>query len=327
MSLVLEMDQSKERFLLNGRPAFLLGASYYGALAVEADDWEADFAELLQRKFNWVRVWCTWGAYGNDVAAVDARGNPRPPYMARLLDLCALADRMGLVVDVTLQRGISQEQKDASGDLRGFSGHPWVASPVTTHRDHVQAVKTVTEALRPFRNVYIDVANERDHPRQAPIDLRESIELISAVRHVDPARLVTISDCLSRRTFEDFAATGMDFFSPHLPRDPQAPARTLEETRQIRRTFASLGRPMPVHYQEPFRRDFTPWQPFAEDFLTDLEGAVRGGAAGWCFHNGYNNHEPLQGRPRRSFDLRDGRLFQQIDSVELDVLNRAALVV
>ena len=85
-----------------------------------------------------------------------------------------------------------------------------------------------------------------------------------------------------------------------------------------------LGRVVPVHYQEPFRRDFSKgWQPTAEDFVTDLRGAIRGGAAGWCFHNG-DNRWGHDAQPRRSFDMRKRRLFEQLDSVELEALGKMA---
>ena len=76
---------------------------------------------------------------------------------------------------------------------------------------------------------------------------------------------------------------------------------------------------MPVHYQEPFRRGYGERSPAAEDFLTDLRGACAGGAAGWCFHNGDQRDGPER-RPRRSFDLRAQRLFDQLDAEELKVV-------
>jgi hypothetical protein len=87
------------------------------------------------------------------------------------------------------------------------------------------------------------------------------------------------------------------------------------------------GRLIPVHYQEPFRRDFSKgWQPTAEDFRTDLEGAIESGAAGWCFHNG-DNRWGRDAQPRRSFDMRQHRLFKQLDSVELEAIKKMAVVV
>lgn len=74
--------------------------------------------------------------------------------------------------------------------------------------------------------------------------------------------------------------------------------------------------------REPFRRGFGEYDPDAAAFLTDLRGAVEGGAAGWCFHNG-DRRDAKDGQPRRSFDLRDGSLFRQFDEVERDVVRQA----
>ena len=82
-----------------------------------------------------------------------------------------------------------------------------------------------------------------------------------------------------------------------------------------------LGRQVPLHYDEPFRRGFAEWEPDAEDFLADLAAAKAGGAAGWCFHNGHSQERP-RGRPRRSFDLREKRLFEQLDEQERKLIAR-----
>jgi hypothetical protein len=86
-----------------------------------------------------------------------------------------------------------------------------------------------------------------------------------------------------------------------------------------------VDRLTPVHYQEPFRRGYTQWEPVAADFLADLRGAVTGGDAGWCLHNGTQRNAPDQ-EPRRSFDLRTRRLFDQLDSEERKVVAEAAAV-
>jgi hypothetical protein len=80
-----------------------------------------------------------------------------------------------------------------------------------------------------------------------------------------------------------------------------------------------LGREVPLHYQEPFRRDYGGWKPRAEDFVSDLEAARAGGAAGWCWHNG-DNRGAKDGLPRRSFDLREKGLFEKLDEEEVRFL-------
>jgi hypothetical protein len=53
---------------------------------------------------------------------------------------------------------------------------------------------------------------------------------------------------------------------------------------------------------------------------------MAGGAAGWCFHNGDERESP-SGQPRRSFDLREKRLFEQLDEEERKVVERLKVVV
>jgi hypothetical protein len=107
----------------------------------------------------------------------------------------------------------------------------------------------------------------------------------------------------------------VDFISPHRPRDAQSPSQTEAKTREYLGWMKDLGRVVPVHYQEPFRHGYAKWNPKAEDFVADLRGAMAGGAAGWCFHNGGEHGAPGE-KPRRSFDLRENRLFDQLDQEE-----------
>ncbi len=84
-----------------------------------------------------------------------------------------------------------------------------------------------------------------------------------------------------------------------------------------------IGRVVPVHYQEPLRRGYAKWIPTAPDFVTDLRGAIAGGAAGWCFHNGAERGTP-DSQPRRSFDLSEKRLFDQLDPEERKAIEQLA---
>ena len=97
----------------------------------------------------------------------------------------------------------------------------------------------------------------------------------------------------------------VDFLSPHRPRNPRSAGETARTTSEYLTWMRGFERVIPVHYQEPFRRDFSKgWQPKVEDFATDLRGAIKGGAAGWCFHNGDNRWGP-DAQPGRA-DHQDG---------------------
>ena len=294
------------RFTLDGKPTFLLGISYYGGLGAPDETVAADLDDLAARGVNWIRVWATWTSGGSDVSAVDGAGAARQPYMDRLVRLVGEADVRGIVVDVTLTRG-------------GGEGS------VSTLDAHLEAVRTIARALAGSGNVYLDLANERNVGDKRYVPSKELGDLRDAVKGIDPTRLVTASqggDISDEEIAEYVKVARVDFICPHRPRAAASPAQTEEATRRYLERLTTLGAPMPVHYQEPFRRDYGEWQPTAQDFLADLRAAVRGGAAGWCLHNG----SPRRGEegPARSFDLRPSqpRLMEQLDGDELGVVRR-----
>jgi len=166
-------------------------------------------------------------------------------------------------------------------------------------------------------------------PARTPLHLDPTLrqsarlkELREAARKLDPGLLVTASHGadVTKDEFRQYLKTaGVDFVCPHRPRDADSPRQTETRTKEYLSWGKELGREVPVHYQEPFRRGYAKWQPRADDFIADLTGAKAGGAAGWCFHNG-DDRTAKDGRPRRSFDLRETRLFEQLDEEELKAL-------
>jgi hypothetical protein len=309
LAAATELGIDGTRFTIDGKPTFLLGLSYYGALGAPQAFIQKDLDDMQHLGVNWIRVWATWAAFENDMTAVDGDGRPREPYFSRLERLVAECDRRGMIVDVTLTRG------------NGVVGPPRIRS-LETHR---RAVETIVSRLKSYRNWYVDLGNERNirDPRYVPFE--DLAELREAAKRIDPGRLVTAShagdippDDLKRYVLD----VEVDFISPHRPRNARSASQTEERSREYLAEMRKLGRVVPVHYQEPFRRGFTKgWEPTADDFVTDLRGARAGGAAGWCLHNGDQRHVPDQ-RPRRSFDMREKRLFEQLDAVEREALSR-----
>lgn len=301
---------SETRFTINGQPTFLLGISYYAGLGASKEFIRSDLDDLQHHAFNWIRVWATWGAFGKDVSAVDGKGEAREPYLENLKWLVAECDRRGMIVDVTLTRGKA-----------GESGH---LPDMTAHR---RAVEVIAKALKEHRNWYLDLANEHDVGDARHVSTEEIKTLREMVREIDPKRLVTASfgghDLSESELRNALLVARLDFVSPHRPRDRGSPGQTQRRTEECLATMKKIGRLAPVHYQEPLRRGYTNWEPTAEDFLTDLRGAVAGGAAGWCFHNGAQRGTPDE-RPRRSFDLSEKRLFDQLDTEEQKVVEGAA---
>jgi hypothetical protein len=292
------------RFTLDGKPAFLLGLSFYGGLGAPEEFVSKDLDDAKRLGFNWIRLWATWGAFGNDVSAVGLQGEPREPFLKKLVWLVGECDRRGIAVDVTLTRS-----KDRLASIE-------------THR---RGVETVVGALKRHRNWYLDLANERDVRDDRFVSAGELKVLRELVRSLDPSRLVTASfggHDLGRESIQEGLEIGLDFLCPHRPREKESPGQTEAATRACRSLMEGIGRTVPIHYQEPFRRGYGSWEPRAEDFLEDLQGAVTGGAAGWCLHNGGERRGPGN-EPRRSFDLRSRRLFDSLDAEERKVAAEA----
>jgi hypothetical protein len=304
------------QFTLDGTPTFLVGISYYGGLGASKEFVAKDFDDLKLHGLNWVRVWATWGAHDSNVSAVDTAGNGREPYLGALKGLVEQADKRGMVVDVTLSRGNGAVSDNAL---------------LRTQEAHLQAVATLARELKPYRNVYLDVGNERNVRDPRFVSHEEIKALRDRIKEIDPDRLVTASHAGGELSREELAAyllkSQVDFLAPHRPRNAASPGQTAEKTQECFRWMREAGRVIPIHYQEPFRRDYSPWQPKALDFLVDARQARDGGAAGWCLHNG----SPKSGQPgkRRSFDMRaeQGRLFDQLDTEERQVADQVSLVV
>ena len=302
-----ELGISGTRFTINGKPTFLFGISYYAALGAPREFITLDLDDIQKLGINWLRVWATWAAFDNDVSAVDGKGNAKEPHLSNLKWLVAECDRRGIIVDVTLSRG------------NGTTGEPRLQS-IETHR---QAVETIVSALKPYRNWYLDLANERNIKDKRFVSFDDLQQLRDAAKQIDPNRLITASHAgdITREELKDYLErVRVDFISPHRPRNPGSPQQTETKSQQYLTWSKELGRLVPLHYQEPFRRGFTEgWDPNSNDFVTDARAAIKGGAAGWCLHNGDHRYD-AQGKPRRSFDMRQHRLFDQLDSEEKTAL-------
>ena len=305
------------QFMINDEPAFLLGVSYYAGLGAPENFIQQDLDDLQRHGFNWLRVWATWGAFDNDVSAVDSNGEPREPFLEKLKWLVAECDRRGMIVDVTLTRGKRSGMSLGAGNVPDFASHQ-------------RAVETIIGALKEHRNWYLDLANERDVGDARYVSTDELKTLREIARRLDSHLLVTASfgghDLSMEDVRDSLLEVKCDFLSVHRPRNPSSPLQTEARTRELLAFTEALKHTAPVHHQEPFRRGYETWSPTASDFLTDLRGAVTGGAAGWCLHNGSQRNDP-DGQPRRSFDLRERRLFDQLDMEELKAIAGASAIV
>lgn len=290
------------QFTVNGTPTFLAGISYYGALGAPEEFIRLDLEDARRAGFNWIRIWATWGSFSNDVSAVDGEGRPRDEFLSRLGRIVRYCEERGMLVDISLSRG------------NGVSGSP----RLQTLGAHLRAVETLVTVLKPSRNWYLDLSNERNIRDKRFTSFDDLKLLRRRVRELDPDRLVTASHAgdLTRDDMREYLrAVGVDFLAPHRPRDAGSANETSRLTKFYLDAMQDLGHVAPLHYQEPFRRGFGKYEPLAADFVTDARNAKESGAAGWCFHNG-DTRAAADGRPRRSFDLRDKRLFDALDAEE-----------
>lgn len=289
-------------FTINDKKTFLYGISYYSALGASYSSIKKDLADIKKYRFNWIRVWVNWVGADTDISAVDDNGNAVPVYMDKLKWLVDQCDRRGIIVDVTLAHGNNKEGRS-----------------LKTLEAHEQAVRSVISALGTYSNWYMDLANEHDVGDARFVSFNDLQVLRELCRKLDPNLPVTASaggdishDDLKRY----LQSVKVDFIAPHRPRTPSSAKQTENKTRDYIEWMKALGKPVPIHYQEPFRRGYTDWQPQVNDYITDLFGAMSAGAAGWCFHNG-DQRGGKNNQPARSFDMHQQRLFDQLDSEEL----------
>jgi hypothetical protein len=311
-----ELGKDFTRFTIDGKPVFLLGISYYGALGARTEFIQKDLDDMQRDGFNWIRVWATWAAFTNNISAIETNGGPREPFLTRLEDLIRECDRRGMIVDVTLSR----ESGKASGPH------------LQRLEDHERAGRTLVERLRPLRNWHLDLGNERNIGDARHVPFEDLRQLRKVVRELDAKRLVTASHSSDDEDFTNniekyVRDVKVDFVSQHRPREQGTAEKTAAATKLYFDRMKQIGIVVPIQYDEPFRRGYTKgWEPTAKDFLTDLQAAIDSGAAGWCFHNGAQVG-PADGKPRRSFDLREQRLYDQLDAVELQVVEKVRALV
>src|SRR4030095_15202243 len=157
-----------------------------------------DLDDARRAGFNWIRIWANWASFSNDVSAVDAERRPRQELVSKLGRIVRFCDDHAMLVDISLSRG------------NGVSGPPRLQSLEA----HLRAVETLVTALKPRRNWYLDLSNERNIRDKRFTSFDDLKVLRRRVRELDPNRLVTAShagDLTRDEVREYLEGVGVDF--------------------------------------------------------------------------------------------------------------------
>jgi len=253
-----------DRFAVDGSPRFLTFISYFGAMG--AADAAADLQFVKDAGFDGVRIWPN--SPGNP-QLMRGDGRLDPAGLSRLLEILDRARDQRLIVDVTF----------TAEHISGLN-----ASGYRT------AIASASQALLPYRNVIVDIENERNlyGPFGRPLAASDVAATARAIKAIDSARIVTASnsqDLAARAAAQFTIDTGLDVTAYHDPRIP-----SWHVASQIEAVVGALrqnGRP--VYLQEPTRFP-NPETDRASYFTEARANAKRAGAAAWCYHTdlGFN---------------------------------------
>jgi len=253
-----------DRFAVDGSPHFLTFMSYFGAMG--AQDVAADLQFLKESGFDGVRIWPN-SPEGPQLMRAD--GSLDQSNLRRLLEILDRARDRRLIVDVSF----TAEHTDG-----------------LTAAVYRTAIASATTALLPYRNLLIDIENERNihGPLGRALAPSDVAATAAAIKAIDPARIVTASnsqDLPAGAAAQFTTDTGLDVTAYHDPRIP-----SWYQAGQVQSVVESLRRNgRPVYLQEPTRFP-NPSTDRAEFFRTAHANAKRAGAAAWCFHTdlGFN---------------------------------------
>ena len=283
-----------DRFAVNGEPRFLVFISYFDALRASSATLEKDFQYLRDSGFDGIRVFPNWWderietGFPSDTL-LDGHGQLRPGRLDALKRVLDCAASHALLVDVSFAYetvpGISELRDDDVGKSQG-------ELPVNhVHVDEYERGLTrIIEALRPYRNLFVDIQNEYNG-RVTHLSDDEVRRLRAAIKLADPERLVTASlanEIGPAEVAQRSNAVGVDIVGWHESRNPW---RFDEMDELVRR--AKRGSSKPIYLGEP-----APLEDgvIAENAITAVTKAKQGGAAAWTFHT------------HSSFDLSRGPL-------------------
>jgi hypothetical protein len=299
----------RNHFTVNGVPKFLVFFSYFSALVPYQGQSEAqhlatiqsDFRNAKLAGFDGIRMFPNWNGVPslcdtqppfNTLMQPD--GSLNPTVQARFLNVLAIANQEGLLVDV-------------SGEYASVYGMPWWN--LLTGMQNLTALLAGTH-----RFVFFDLQNEYDYgvdpgngcPRVA-FSPDQMSQLANYVRAIDPGRIVTASRGGDPQIAVN-ASTNLDILAyhnerlfypthPYRTRQPDMTAGQVAALRAVNENRA-VADWQPILFQEPERwlwADHPVILGYGQGCIrectitgTELirmaQNAKAAGAAGWTFH-------------------------------------------
>jgi hypothetical protein len=169
---------SGTRFLLNGEHFPYTGVSFFNAIYNKQFNQSSGERKVWLEKFrkygiNVLRVWGQWDSrrgYADtcpECTLYFPDGRLREEHVERLRSILSDADSLGMVVELAL-----------------FAQESWHAGIRLGEKESEKAAAAVAVALKPHRNLTIQIWNEFSW---------HTVEMIKAIKAVDPARLVSNS--------------------------------------------------------------------------------------------------------------------------------------
>jgi hypothetical protein len=280
---------------VNGRPRFLVLASYFDALDAASLEKDLDY---LAARVDGIRVFPNWWDYRLETGC-GARFSPRtllrvsdgrvrmdPERLDRLKSVLRQARARRLVVDLSLTYetvpGLSRLEGNPSGAVCGRD--PELRNEVRLS-EYATALREFSKALAApeFDHAFIDLQNEANGnwTRLRPHEVRT---LAEAVRSVSADRVLSISlyDPNPEAHLELVRAGRLDLVNFHdMPRGDGWWDRTRGQVERLRSAFAAAGFPRPIYDGEPSPEHHGRG---ARAYAASLAGARAGGAAAWTFH-------------------------------------------
>jgi hypothetical protein len=192
------------RLLLDWQPFYFQGVSFFNAIYNPTFNRSAADRLAWLRKFkangvNALRVWCQWDFSpprtfvdtAPDHTMYTPEGEIVEASFQRLADIIQAADSLNMVIEVT---AFSHEKLP----------HENLPVPLQT-----RAIKALTERLRPYRNIILQIWNE---------DSTAVLEHYETVKSVDEARIVTNSPGFAGNLGDEAQNRALDILTPHTVR-------------------------------------------------------------------------------------------------------------